>query len=57
METCFNALYAMLLMRMKKQDISAATTDALAKITRMTALLAAYYHRDECGELFGKEEE
>ena len=56
-ETCFNALYAMLLMRMKKQDISAATTDALAKITRMTALLAAYYHRDERGELFGKEEE
>ena len=56
-ETCFNALYAMLLMRMKKQDISAATTDALAKITRMTALLVAYYHRDERGELFGKEEE
>lgn len=56
-ETCFNALYATLLMRMKKQEISSATADALAKITRMTALLAAYYKKDEKGELFGKDDE
>lgn len=56
-ETCFNALYATLLMRMKKQEISPATADALAKITRMMALLAAYYAKDERGELFGKDED
>lgn len=56
-ETCFNALYATLLMRMKRQEITAATADALAKITRMTALLAAYYQKDERGELFGKDDD
>ena len=56
-ETCFNALYATLLMRMKGQEISPATADALAKITRMTALLAAYHKKDEAGELFGKDDE
>ncbi|MDE6452900.1 MAG: DUF4924 family protein [Muribaculaceae bacterium] len=56
-ETCFNALYAVLLMRMKRQDISEATSEAMAKITRLTALLAAYYAKDERGELFGKDED
>lgn len=56
-ETCFNTLYATLLMRMKKQEISPATADAIAKITRLTALLAAYYAKDERGELFGKDED
>jgi len=56
-ETCFNALYATLLMRMKHQAISPATADAVAAMTRMTALLAAYYKKDERGELFGKEED
>lgn len=46
----------MLLMRMKRQEISQATADAMAKITRMTALLAAYYKKDEAGELFGKDD-
>ena len=56
-ETCFNALYATLLMRMKKQDITPATAEALAKITRLTAMLAAYFAKDERGELFGKDDE
>ncbi|MDE6161325.1 MAG: DUF4924 family protein [Muribaculaceae bacterium] len=56
-ETCFNALYAMLLMRMQRREISAATTEAMKKISRFTAMLAAYYAKDERGELFGKDEE
>lgn len=56
-ETCFNSLYAMLLMRMRRQDISEATQQAVAKVTRMIALLAAYYKKDEAGELFGKDDE
>ena len=56
-EPCFNALYATLLMRMKGQEIYPPTTDPLAKITRITALLAAYYKKDEAGELFGKDDE
>lgn len=56
-ETCFNSLYAMLLLRMQKHDISEATLGAMEKITRLIALLAAYYKKDEAGELFGKDDE
>ncbi|MDE6270840.1 MAG: DUF4924 family protein [Muribaculaceae bacterium] len=56
-ETCFNSLYAMLLLRMQKQDISPATQQAMTKITRLIGLLAAYYKKDEAGELFGKDDE
>lgn len=56
-ETCFNSLYAMLLLRMQKQDISEATRQAMAKITRLIGLLAAYYKKDEAGELFGKDDD
>lgn len=56
-ETCFNALYAMLLMRMRKQDVSAATAEAMGHISRLIAMLAAYYAKDEAGLLFGKEED
>lgn len=56
-ETCFNSLYAMLLLRMQKQEISEATKQAMTKITRLIGLLAAYYKKDEAGELFGKDDE
>lgn len=55
-ETCFNSLYAVLLMRMQRHDISEATQQAMARITRMIALLAMYYRKDEAGELFGKDD-
>ena len=56
-ETCFNALYAVLLMRMQRREISDATSEAMKKITRFTAMLAAYFAKDERGELFGRDDD
>lgn len=55
-ETCFNALYGMLMMRLRKQTISPATSEAVAQITKFIALLARNFHLDEADKLFPKEE-
>ena len=51
-ETCFNALYGMLLLRLQHKEISDETAKALAQISRFIALLARYYHLDEEDRLF-----
>ena len=51
-ETCFTALYGMLLMRLRKQNITPETTDAIHVISRFIALLARNFHLDEVGQLF-----
>lgn len=51
-ETCFNALYGMLLLRLKKAPISDDTARAMAQIARFVALLAKYFHLDEENKLF-----
>lgn len=51
-ETCFTALYGMLLMRLRKQNITPETTDAIHVISRFIALLARNFHLDEAGLLF-----
>ena len=51
-ETCFTALYGMLLMRLRKQNITPETTDAIHVISRFIALLARNFHLDEAGQLF-----
>ena len=52
LETCFTALYGMLLMRLRKQNITPETTDAIHVISRFIALLARNFHLDEAGQLF-----
>lgn len=46
-ETCFNALYGLLMMRLRRQEISPDTLKAMSEISRLIAMLAAEYHREE----------
>lgn len=56
-ETCFNALYGMLMLRLKSKEISPATQDAVKKIAAFIALLSHYFHLDEKDLLFKDDEE
>ncbi len=51
-ETCFNALYAMLLLRLQGTEISPSTQDAMKYISRFVAMLSAYFHLDENDKLY-----
>ena len=51
-ETCFNALYGTLMLRLQGKEISPETSDAVAQISRFIALLAHNFHLDEQGKLF-----
>ncbi len=55
-ETCFNALYGMLMLRLKSQEISKNTQVAIAQISKFIALLSHYFKLDENDELFKDEE-
>lgn len=56
-ETCFNALYGMLMLRLQSKEMTPETTNALRQISRFIAVLARNYHLDEKGELFKDEKE
>lgn len=51
-ETCFTALYGMLLMRLQKKEVGPDTKEAIAQITRFISLLAKDFHLDEEDRLF-----
>lgn len=51
LETCFEALYGVLLLRLQKKEVTAATATALKAISNFMALLASYYAQDRKGEL------
>lgn len=46
-ETCFNALYGLLLMRLSHKQVSPETVRALGEISKLIAMLAAEYKADE----------
>ena len=50
-EVGFNALYSKIILKLKKQSISAATEDAFKTISVLFAHLAAYYVKMKKGEL------
>lgn len=50
-DSCFNALYAKLLLRLKKTEISKETEEAFAKITEVVKLLTKSYHKMKRGDL------
>jgi len=56
-ETCFNALYGMLMLRLQGKEITSDTLDAVAQITKFLALLAKDYNLDREDKLFPPEEE
>lgn len=51
-ETCFNALYGLMLLRLQGKEISSETSIAAKQISRFLALLASYYKKDYNNELF-----
>ena len=51
-ETCFNALYGLLMLRLAKKEISEDTLAATRQITKFLAMLSAYYKKDYNNELF-----
>ena len=51
-ETCFNALYGVLVLKLQGKEISQETLDAVAQISKFLALLSHYYKKDYNNELF-----
>lgn len=51
LESCFDALYGLLLLRLQGKEISADTLDATKQISRFLALLSKYYKLDYNNEL------
>lgn len=56
-ETCFTALYGMLLMRLQKKEIGPDTREAIDHISSFIKLLARNFHLDEAGRLFKPKED
>ena len=56
LETCFTALYGMLLLRLQGKEITKDTLTALTQITRFIALLSLYFKLDSEDKLFKNEE-
>lgn len=52
LETCFNALYGILMLRLQGKEISKDTLAATAQISRFLAMLSHYYKLDFNNELF-----
>ena len=51
LETCFDALYGILLLRLQKKEISEETKKAQESITALLSMLSTYYIEDKKGEL------
>ena len=52
LETCFTALYGMLLLRLQGKEITKDTQTALTQISRFIALLSHYFKLDSEDKLF-----
>lgn len=50
-ETCMNALYGVMLLRLQQKPISEETQKAVVQITQLMGLLSDYYQKDKQGEL------
>ena len=51
-ETCFNALYGMLMLRLRSGEVTQATTEAMGQISAFIAMLASYFHKNEKEDIF-----
>ena len=51
LETCFNAMYGVLLLKLQKKAVSKETETAIKAISTLLALLSDYYIKDKQGEL------
>ncbi|MDE7411780.1 MAG: DUF4924 family protein [Paramuribaculum sp.] len=55
-ETCLNALYGMLMLRMQGKEISKQTVDAISAISHFIAVLSHDFKLDENDQLFKRED-
>ncbi|MCM1067869.1 MAG: DUF4924 family protein [Muribaculaceae bacterium] len=55
-ETCFNALYGILMLRLAKKDISQETAKAFEQISAFVALLSHYHKLDETEDIFKEDD-
>lgn len=55
-ETCFNALYGMLMMRLSSREVTPDTQNAVAQIGRFIAMLSSWFIRSEHEDIFKKED-
>lgn len=46
-ETCLNALYGTMLLRLQKKEVSASTENAVKEITTFLGMLSDYYKKDK----------
>ena len=56
-ETCFNALYGMLMLRLQSKEVTPETQAAVKQISKFIALLSHYFQLDEKDELFKTDED
>ena len=56
-ETCFNALYGLMMLRLNKKEVSPETLIAFNQISKFVATLAAYFKKDEEKPLFDNDDE
>ena len=52
LETCFNLLYGVMMLRLQSKAVSEGTEKALTTVSYFIGLLAAYFHKDEEKPLF-----
>lgn len=57
LETCFNALYGTLMLRLQGKDISADTLQAITQISHFLSTLSAFYKKNEERPLFENDDE
>lgn len=50
-ETCFNALYGVMMLKLQQKPVSPDTEHAIKEITTFIGMLSDYYHKDKNGEL------
>ncbi len=55
-ETCFTALYGMLLLRLQKKEITPETQEAITQISKFISTLSHYFKLDEEEQLFKNKE-
>ncbi|MGM9802797.1 MAG: DUF4924 family protein [Muribaculaceae bacterium] len=56
LETCFNALYGTLLLKLQGKEISEGTIKAMAQISKFVAMLSALFKKNEETPLFEEPE-
>lgn len=51
-QTCFTALYGMLMLRLQGREVSEQTGNAIKQISKLVAMLSSYFHKNEQEPIF-----